>query len=150
LTEKELSQYKALKTRIERNEKRLVELQEKDIPAVAGKVKGSSRVHPYIETYFPVQVSDPSELESYMERIHKLEMDIASDQGKIRQIEDLINGIDDPELQSIFEMRVYDKMNWIDIAVELGEDRDRTTYSKKFRNYIENSHDSPISQKTIV
>ena len=145
MTENELSQYKALKTRIERNEKKLEELQERDIPAVAGKVKGSSRVHPYIETYFPVQVSEPSELESCMERIRKIEMDIASDQGKIRQIEDFINGIDDPELQSIFEMRIYDKMNWINIAVELDEDKNRTTYSRKFRKYIENAQNAPIA-----
>jgi len=41
-------------------------------------------------------------------------------------------------------MRVYDKMSWIDVSVELDENKDRTTYSKKYKKYLENSHNSPM------
>lgn len=146
LTEKELSQYKALKARLERNEIKLEKLQGRDIPAVAGKVKGSSSEHPYIETHFSVQMEEPNEAEKSRIQIHKLNRDISSDRDKINKIEDFINAIDDPELQTIFEMRVYEKAGWIEISVELDEDKDRTTYSKRYKNYINNSHNSPISQ----
>jgi hypothetical protein len=146
LTEKDLSQYKALNARIERNERKLEELHTRDIPAVAGKVKGSSREHPYIETYFPVQMSEPSEAEKCRAQIRKIERDISSDRDKINSIEKFINAIDDPELQTIFEMRVYEKMGWVDIAAELDEDKNRTTYSRKFKKYIENAHNAPIAQ----
>lgn len=150
MTEKELSQYKALKTRIERNEKRLEELRTKDIPVVAGKVKGSSRNYPYIETYYPVKMYEPTEAERCISQILKLEKEISSDRDRVGRIEDFINSIDDPELKTVFELRVYERMSWVDIAAEMDEDKNRTTYSKKFRKYIENAHNAHISQNTIV
>ena len=145
MTEKDLIQYKALKTRIERNEMKLENLRYKDIPAVAGKVKGSTREHPYIETYFPVQMCEPSEAEKNRNQISKLEKDIFSDKTKVKRIEDFINGIDDLVLQTVFELRVYERMGWIEIAAELDEDKNRTTYSRKFRKYIENAQNAPIA-----
>lgn len=145
MTEKELGLYKALKTRIERNEKKLEELQARDIPVINGKVKGSSKNYPYIETHYNVQIYEPKEMDKCSTQIHNLEKCINDDKKRIQQIENFINSIKDPVLQLIFEMRVYDKMGWIEIAAELDEDKDRTTYSKRFKNYIENSHNSPIS-----
>lgn len=145
MTEKELSQYKALKARIERNEKKLEDINVKDIPVVDGKVKGSSRTFPYIETHYHVQMYEPKEMDEQRKRIYELEKCIEEDKGRVQRIEDFVNSIEDPELQAIFEMRVYCKMGWIDIAAELDEDKDRTTYSKRYKNYIENSHNSPIS-----
>ncbi|WMJ88883.1 hypothetical protein [Anaerocolumna sp. MB42-C2] len=146
MTEKELSHYKALKARLERNEIKLEKLRNKDIPIVNGKVKGSSKSFPYIETHYNVQMYEPKEMDECSNRIHKLEKSINEDKNRIQKIEDFINLIDDPELQLLFEMRVYEKMGWIEIATELDEDKDRTTYSKRFRSYIINSHNSPISQ----
>lgn len=145
MTEKELGLYKALKTRIERNEKKLERLKARDIPVINGKVKGSSPNYPYIETHYNVQMYEPKEMDKYSTHIHNLEKCINDDKKRIQQIENFINSIEEPELQVIFEMRVYDKMGWIEIAAELDEDKDRTTYSKRFKNYIENSHNSPIS-----
>jgi hypothetical protein len=150
LTEKELSQYKALKTRIVHNEQKLESLKKKDVRIVDGKVKGSSKYFPYIETHYSVQMYDPKENDKLIKQIGKLEHDILKDKNKIQRIEDFINSITDPELQTVFEMRVYENMNWIDIAAEIDIDKDRTTYSKKFKKYIENSHDSPISQNHVV
>jgi hypothetical protein len=146
MTEKDLYQYKALIKRIECNEKRLEEWRTKDIPVVSGNVKGSSKNFPYIQTHYHIEMYEPYEAEKKNSRIHELERCIQADRNKIKCIVDFIDSIDDPELQSIFEMRVYDKMGWIEIATELDEDKDRTTYSKKFKIYIENSHNSPISQ----
>lgn len=145
MTEKELGQYKALKARIERNEKKLEDINVKDIPVVDGKVKGSSRTFPYIETHYHVQMYEPKEMDEQRKRIYELEKCIEEDKGMIQRIEDFINSIKDPELQSIFEMRVYEKMNWVEIAAELDEDKSRTTYSRKFKKYIKNAHNAPIA-----
>ena len=150
MTEIELSQYRALKQRVERNEKKIKEIEKKDIPVVAGKVTGSSKHFPYIETHFGVQMYEPKESDNCSKRISSIQSDISRDKDRIKAIEDFINAISDPELQTVFELRVYEKMSWIEIAVELDEDKDRTTYSKKFKNYLDSSHVSPISQNKVV
>ena len=68
----------------------------------------------------------------------------------MKDIEDYIDTIADPELRNIFEMRVYDGMKWIEIAEEIGDDKNRTTYARKFRKYLENAHNAPIAQNNIV
>lgn len=145
MTDKELSQYRALKTRLERNQGRLEKSRDKDVSVVNGKVKGSSKNFPYIETHYNVQIYEPNEIEAYNKQISTLEKAIEDDLIKIKAIEVFINMIDDPELQSVFEMRVYERMKWVDIAAELNEDKDRTTYSKKYKKYLKKSHISPIS-----
>jgi hypothetical protein len=150
VNDKELSQYRALKTRLERNQGRLEKSRDKDISAVNGKVKGSSKNFPYIETHYNVQIYEPNEIEAYNKQISTLEKAIEDDRVKIKAIEDFVNSIDDPELQSVFEMRVYERMKWIDIAEEFSEGKDRTTYSKKYKKYLENSHVSPISQLSML
>lgn len=138
-------QYKAFVARVGRNERKIEEIMVKDIPVVDGKVKGSSKNFPYIETHYHVKMNDPKEADKCRKQIVELERRIRTDKDIISSIEFYISEIEDPELQTIFEMRVYEKMSWMDIAVELDEDKDRTTYSKRFKNYIENSHCSPIS-----
>jgi hypothetical protein len=146
LTENELMQYNALKARVSRNRNRIYDINTKDVPVVEGKVKGSSKYFPYIETHYKVRMNDPVEVDRCNKRIKELEKSINKDIESIKRIESYISNISDPKIQTIFEMRVYEKMKWMDIAIELDEDKDRTTYSKKFKNYIENSHNSPISQ----
>lgn len=54
------------------------------------------------------------------------------------RIERYINTIEDSELRLIVRLRCINNMRWEDIAVEVGYER--TTVSKKFRQYI--SHKS--------
>ncbi len=148
MTESELNQYRALITRVVRNRKKIEEIRLRDIQVVDGKVKGSSKYFPYIETNFHVQMYDPKESDRCRKQIQEVEKCIVVDRSRIEDIETFISSITDPELQAIYEMRVYEKMKWVDIAAEL--DGDRTTYAKKFKKYINNSRDSPISQTAII
>jgi hypothetical protein len=150
LTEKELSQYKALRARVKRNETKFEDINDKAVQIVDGKVKGSSKYFPYIETHYHVQMYEPKEMDEQRKRIKELEKCIQEDTNRIQLIEKFINDIDEPELQAIFEMRVYERMGWIEIAAEFDEDKSRTTYSRKFKKYLENAHNAPIAQKTIV
>jgi hypothetical protein len=119
---------------LERNRNKIAKIRKKDIPVVNGKVKGSSEYFPFIETHYNVQMYEPKEMDNCNKQISILEKAINKDQEKVQAIENFINSIDNPELQAVFEMRVYEKMNWIDIAAEIDEDKDRTTYSKKYKN----------------
>jgi hypothetical protein len=145
MTNYELMQYKVLVLRIERNRRKIEELKSKEIPVISGKVKGSSKHFPYIESHFQVQMEEPKEADSCTKKIREIEEEISKDTAKIRRIEEFIKQIEDPELQVVFEMKVFDKMDWVEIATELNEDKDRTTYSKRYKKYIEDSHNSPSS-----
>ena len=54
------------------------------------------------------------------------------------RIERYINNIDDAEIRLIIRLRCINNMDWESIATEVGYER--TTVSKKYRNYI--SHNS--------
>lgn len=149
MTEKELMQYKDLKQRLERSEKKLKEIEKKELPVVYGKVKGSSREFPFIETHYSVQMYEPKESDKRFAKAQELEKLIEADSKRVKSIESFINSIENPELQRLFELRVYERMGWMDIAAEM-EERDRTTYSKRFKNYLINSRNSPDAQITIV
>lgn len=145
MTEKEVIQYNALVARVERNGSKILELQDKEVPIVSGKVKGSSKHFPYIETHMQVQMEEPREAEKLDKRIAALQKCVDEDSRKIEEIDKLYTDITDNELKTIFDMRVYEGMKWIDIAAELSEEKDRTTYAKKFRKFLENSLNSPRS-----
>lgn len=146
MTEKEIMQYVALKKLIERRYLEIEKLENRDIDVVCGKVKGSSKQFPYTEIRTSVQMYEPKVNDKINLRIHEIKLEIEKANAKINKIEDFISNINDPELKVIFEMRVYEKLNWIDNVAELDIDKDRTTYSKKFKKYLENSHNSPMSQ----
>lgn len=146
VTYEDIIQYNDLVARVERNGSKILELQVRDVPIVSGKVKGSSRHFPYIETHMTVQMEEPREADKIDKRIAALQTCIDNDQKKIDEIDMIYDSITDSELKTIFDMRVYEGKTWIDIAAELSDKKDRTTYAKKFKKFIENSHYSPISQ----
>lgn len=150
LTEKEVIQYNALVARVERNKQKVLDLQLKEVPSVSGKVKGSSPHFPYIETHVQVEMHEPKEASKLKQRIIALQKCVDEDSRKIEEIDKLYTDITDNELRTIFDMRVYEGMKWIDIAADLSEEKDRTTYAKKFKKFLENSRNSPISQTKKV
>ncbi|WP_455715347.1 hypothetical protein [Anaerosporobacter sp.] len=150
MTEKDVIEYNALIARVERNKQKVLDLQLKEIPIVSGKVKGSSPNFPYIETHMCVEMEEPKENDKIIKRIRALEKCVKEDNRKIEEIDKLYNSITDNELKTIFDMRVYEGMKWIDIAADLSEEKDRTTYSKKFKKFLENSRNSPIAQTSSI
>lgn len=150
MTEKEVIQYNALVARVERNKQKVLDLQEKEIPIVSGKVKGSSPHFPYIETHMCVEMEEPKENDKLIKRIRALRKCVEEDSRKIEEIDKLYNSITDNELKTIFDMRVYEGKTWYDIAAELGEDKTRTTYSRKLKKYLENAHNARIAQTSSI
>lgn len=150
MTEKEVIQYNALVARVERNKQKVLDLQLKEIPSVSGKVKGSSKYFPYIETHMQVEMHEPNEASKLKQRIIALEKCVEEDSRKIEEIDKLYISITDNELKTIFDMRVYEGMKWIDIAADLSEEKDRTTYAKKFKKSLENSRNSPLAQTSSI
>ena len=150
MTEKEIMRYRALKRLAERKQSKIDSIWDKDIDVVMGKVTASSKHFPYIITHPTVQMDDPVECDRREKTCRILETEIGSLEKRMKDIEDYIDTIADPELRNIFEMRVYDGMKWIEIAEEIGDDKNRTTYARKFRKYLENAHNAPIAQNNIV
>lgn len=155
LEEKTLKKYNVWIKVIERKSKQIEELNTKEVDIVTGKVSGSSKYFPYLTERTTVQMYDPGQLQVLNDRVKKYSSEIEEANKKIEEIENFINSISDPELKLIFELRVYKEMNWVDIAAELSnmsgegeiyKERDRTTYSKKFKKYLINSHNSHNSQ----
>lgn len=150
MTEKEVIQYNALIARVERNKEKILDLKLKEIPVISGKVRGSSPNFPYIETHMCVEMKEPKENDKIIRRIRALEKCVEEDGRKIEEIDKLYADITDNELKTIFDMRVYEGKTWYDIAAELGEDKTRTTYSRKLKKYLENAHNARIAQKSII
>lgn len=97
-----------------------------------------------------VEMEEPKENDKIIKRIRALQKCVEEDSRRIEEIDKLYNSINDNELKTIFDMRVYEGMKWIDIAADLSEEKDRTTYAKKFKKFLENSHDSPIAQTSSI
>lgn len=122
---------------------RIVMLEEKEVPVVAGKVKASSCDFPYTEHRVSVQMSEPVEsdrikrmLRIYRERQEKIGQ-------QMLQIEEFIHGIEDAEIRQIFEMRFIEGKTLQEIAevVHL----ERSGIGKKIKNFLQFSHNSQKS-----
>lgn len=77
----------------------------------------------------------PSETELYRELNAKLEEKIFRE----IQIRKYIEGIEDPQIKAIAELRFLYQHSWVDIAAEVSprwKDIDRTTVAKKLRRYL--------------
>lgn len=147
MTEKDLTQYTILKRMLEKKQDELEELTTREVTILPGKVKGSSKDFPYNEIRTNVLIYDPVEEQQLILRTRKITEEIKVLQHKIHKVEEYINSIEDYELRMIFELRCYKNLNWtrvaeemlcLDSAGEIIEGKDRTSYSKKFKNFIKN------------
>ncbi len=115
--------------------RRIMALQEKEIPVVAGKVKASSRDFPYTEHQVSVQMYDPVEADRIgrMLRIYRGRQERVGRQ--MLEVEGFINGIGDPEVRQIFEMRFIEGRKLREIAGEVN--LDRSSIGKKINRYLQ-------------
>ncbi|MDE6875755.1 MAG: sigma-70 region 4 domain-containing protein [Lachnospiraceae bacterium] len=115
--------------------RRIMALQEKEIPVVAGKVKASSRDFPYTEHRISVQMYDPVEADRIgrMLRIYRGRQERVGRQ--MLEVEGFINGIGDPEVRQIFEMRFIEGRKLREIAGEVN--LDRSSIGKKINRYLQ-------------
>jgi len=142
LDKKTLKKYKPNKDRLIRIENQIQELCEREPTVVMGKVTGSSADFPYTEVRTSVQMYDPYEEENIRRQIRRKEADRLRILKEQKEVEDYINGIDDPEIKEIFELSFLEGKKQDEVAEIVNIDR--SYVSKKISDYLKLSH---FSQK---
>ena len=137
-----LKKYKPNKDRLIRIENQIQELCERESTVVMGKVTGSSADFPYTEVRTSVQMYDPYEEENIRRQIRRKESDRLRILKEQKEVEDYINGIDDPEIKEIFELSFIEGKKQDEVAEIVNIDR--SYVSKKISDYLKLSH---FSQK---
>ncbi|MBS5131142.1 MAG: sigma-70 family RNA polymerase sigma factor [Lachnospiraceae bacterium] len=125
MDKKTLKKYKPNKDRLIRIEEQIQELCERESTVVMGKVTGSSADFPYTEVRTSVQMYDPYEEENISRQIRRKEADRLQIMKEQREVEDYINGIDDPEIKEIFELSFLEGKKQIEVAEIVGYSRGR-------------------------
>jgi len=134
LTEKELKEYLPICRQIERLQKKLDKVRDKDINVVKGKVRGSSTEFPYIETHMSVDMYEPKQYDVSKKKIKDIKLEIATLKKKKAAIEKFIDNIEKTETRLIFQYYFIDGMTQREIGEKLN--LDRSGISKKINGYI--------------
>lgn len=125
MDKKTLKRYKSNKDRLIRIENQIQELCERESTVVMGKVTGSSTNFPYTEVRTSVQMYDPYEEENIRRQIRRKEADRLLILKEQKEVEDYINGIEDPEIKEIFELSFIEGKKQIEVAEIVGYSRGR-------------------------
>lgn len=120
-----LKKYRPNKDRLIRIENQIQELCERESTVVMGKVTGSSADFPYTEVRTSVQMYDPYEEENIRRQIRRKESDRLRILKEQEEVEDYINGIDDPEIKEIFELAFVEGKKQQEVADIVGYSRGR-------------------------
>lgn len=120
-----LKKYRPNKDRLIRIENQIQELCERESTVVMGKVTGSSADFPYTEVRTSVQMYDPYEEENVRRQIRRKEADRLLILKEQKEVEDYINGIDDPEIKEIFELAFVEGKKQQEVADIIGYSRGR-------------------------
>lgn len=122
MTREKLKQYRALKKEIEKLDKDIDKLYEKnmDIPTVKGKVTGSSKDFPYIQMHMTVEMQEPKEADLLLRRIRIKEQRKKEVEQQALEIEQFISGIQDSTDRQIFEMLFLDRKKQREVANAVG------------------------------
>lgn len=143
MTLDELKELKFLRKEIQQLDKAIKKLKEKEVPVVAGKVRGSSRNFPYTEVRTSVLMYEP-ETNDKLNRLIRLKLGQRDKiVSKAIEIEEFIQSIPDSETRQIFEMYFQEGMKQQDIAKKLNVER--STVSKKISTYL-SFHTNHISE----
>lgn len=135
MTEKELKDYRKLCREVDDLRQRIGKEKSREIPVVSGKVKGSMREFPYIETHIGVELYEPEAMEASAERIRRYQAKLLEAERKKLEIEQFVEEIPDPELRMIFRLRFLDGMKQVAIARKLNMTQSNVSklISKKLR-----------------
>lgn len=125
MDKKTLKKYRPNKDRLIRIENQIQELCERESTVVMGKVTGSSADFPYTEVRTSVQMYDPYEEENVRRQIRRKEADRLRILKEQKEVEDYINGIDDPEIKEIFELAFVEGKKQQEVADIIGYSRGR-------------------------
>ena len=123
MTEKELKDYRKLCREADDLRKRIEKEKKQEIPIISGKVRGSMKEFPYIETHVGVEMYEPEAMEASMERIRRYKAKLLEAEQKKLEIEQFVEQISEPELRLIFRYRFLDGMKQSEIAKEMNMER---------------------------
>lgn len=136
MDKKKLKQYVSLRKEQEMLDEKLNKLSERalDIPTVLGKVKGSSKEFPYIETHMTVAMDEPKQADIIEKQMkinekRKEQVDIL-----MIEIEEFIADIPDSVARQIFELVFLEGKTQQDVGDRLGYTKGRV--SQIISNYL--------------
>lgn len=122
-----LESYKPNERLIEQNWKKIEDEKRREIPAMKGKVIGSSSEFPYTKKAFTVEMDDPVESGHKYQRIRRWEQEIERAEQENTEIEQFINGIQDRKDREIFQYRYIDGMRAKDVGDTVGYTKGRVS-----------------------
>lgn len=129
-----LRELKYLKRELTKLNKQIEKLQSKDIPVVAGKVKGSSKDFPYIEVRTSVLMEEPVTADT-VNHLLKIKNERRQQvEKKIIETERFIQNIPDSLTRQIFELCFQEGKRQKDVAKILH--LEQSTISKRISAYL--------------
>lgn len=134
MNRKMLESYQANRRLIERNRQKIADEQAKEIPAVMGKVTGSSHDFPYIERRFSVEMDDPVESDKTIRRIARWEEEMKTAGKQNEEVENFIAAIKDIRVREIFTYRYIDGLKAVDVAEKVNYTKGRV--SQIIKKYV--------------
>lgn len=90
------------------------------VPVIQGKVSGSSKDYPYIESHVTVQMREPKAASIIKDRIRGRKKRKAWLEAEISEVEEFISAMPDGMEKQIFEMVYLDDMSQGDAAEMVG------------------------------
>lgn len=112
-----------------------------EVPVIQGKVSGSSKDYPYIESHVTVQMAEPKAASAIKDRIREKKKRKAWLEAEISEVEEFISAMPNGIEKQVFEMVYLDDMT----QEEVGEIllMERSNVSKKISDYfLKNSQHS--------
>lgn len=91
-----------------------------DVPEVHGKVSGSSKDFPYIESHMTVQMAEPKAASGIKDRIRERESRQRVLREEIEEVEDFIAGLPEGIEKSVLELVYLEDMSQRDAAEAVG------------------------------
>lgn len=91
-----------------------------EVPVIQGKVSGSSKDYPYIESHVTVQMREPKAASIIKDRIRRKKKRKAWLEAQISEVEEFISAMPDGIEKQIFEMVYLDDMSQGDAAEMVG------------------------------
>jgi DNA-directed RNA polymerase specialized sigma subunit len=139
VTEQILGQYRAIKNEIEDLSFRIKRVEEKGVPMVSDRVRGSSRHFPYIEKYYYITGVDVEEDNKRRKLIQELQRKRNQKLDELLELESIIHDyiyeIPDSEVRQIFIFRYIDGLSQEEIGMKLH--MDRSGVSKRITKYLD-------------
>lgn len=136
MDKKKLKQYIPLRKEQEMLDEKLNKLSERalDIPTVLGKVKGSSKEFPYIETHMTVAMDEPKQADIIGKQMKINEKRKNQVDALVIEIEEFIADIPDSVARQIFELVFLEGKTQQDVGDRLGYTKGRV--SQIISNYL--------------